>query len=153
MRWLPPPGLLAGIEAAHAPLRRTLARARRLGLPLMLLRLRFATRAAPRRGTVESFLPRLSAELRATDLAWQGRQRSEWLVLLEATAEAGPALRRWQAAARQWGLELQAWQVEFPQGGLTLSALLAALGPEPDSAQPQPAAGEMPAASGSGDGD
>ncbi|MGH9507532.1 MAG: hypothetical protein ACRD13_11460 [Terriglobales bacterium] len=130
-RRAPPPGLLSGLDAAHAPLRRIIARARRLGLNLVLLQLRLtaAPDAPGGRAGWEPFLPHLAAELRGTDLAWRGPRPDEWLILLEAAADASAAVLRWQAAARQWGLQLCTRQVEFPGGGLTLAELFAALQP------------------------
>lgn len=155
MRLAPPLGLLNGLDTAHGPLRRIFARARRLGFGLMLLRLHLAAAPNGSRGRssqhrIAAFLPRLSAELRATDLAWRGRQPEEWFILLEATADASAAIRRWQESARQWGLELGARQVAFPDGGLTLGALLAAL--QPEAAAIAGATGQIRAAGGRADG-
>lgn len=161
MRLVPPPGLLSGLDTAHGPLRRIFTRARRLGCGLTLLRLDLAAATAGQNGKgggqprIAAFLPRLSAELRATDLAWRGRQAAEWFILLEATADASAAIRRWQESARQWGLELRAQQVAFPRGGLTLGALLSALQPEAAEAagaEAAAAAAPLPAANGRADG-
>lgn len=153
MRMAPPPDVLSGLASAHGPLRRMFTRARRLGLELTLLRLEFSAARQDGRGgsgRVALFLPRLSTELRATDLAWRGRRQTEWMILLEAAPNASAAIQRWQESAREWGLELRVQQIRFPGGGLTLAALLAALQPGENGSAAAP--GAVPAAGGDANG-
>lgn len=131
MNWLrsaPPeaaatPGILASRRLAGSALLRMLSRARRDGLPLLLVRLDW-----PAEGVHESqrrrFLNALASELRISDLAWWEPAWKALLLLLESAEAPAAPLARLEQCARVEGITLHARAAQFPRQGVTLAALL-----------------------------
>lgn len=122
-----PPGVLGSRGQAEPALTRMLSRARRKETPLLLIRLDVqpAPPAAPER--FSAFITEIAARIRISDLCWWDTECGSLLLLFEEVRAGETMLARIQQCAESHGLNARVRRAQFPEEGLTLSALLEAV--------------------------